>query len=53
VRLWPPRFPRFQVAYGPPIRLDDLSDLDTKSAAVVATERWKDAVTALLASLEG
>jgi 1-acyl-sn-glycerol-3-phosphate acyltransferase len=53
VRLWPPRIPRFQVAYGPPIRLDDLGDLDTKSAADVATERWKDAVTGLLASLDG
>ena len=52
VRLWPPRIPRFQVAYGPPIRLDDLRDLDSKSAADVATERWKDAVTGLLASLE-
>ncbi len=53
LRLWPPRIPRFQVAYGPPIRLDDLRDLDTKSAAVVATERWKDAVGELLASLDG
>ena len=53
VRLWPPRIPRFQVAYGPPIRVDDLRDLDTKSAADVATERWKDAVAGLLASLTG
>jgi 1-acyl-sn-glycerol-3-phosphate acyltransferase len=52
VRLWPPRFPRFQVAYGPPIRLDDLRDLDTKTDADVATERWRDAVSGLLASLQ-
>jgi 1-acyl-sn-glycerol-3-phosphate acyltransferase len=53
VRLWPPRIPRFQVAYGPPIPLDDLRDLDTKKAADVATERWKVAVEGLLAELDG
>jgi 1-acyl-sn-glycerol-3-phosphate acyltransferase len=53
VRLWPPRIPRFQVAYGPPIQVDDLSDLDTKKAADVATERWKVAVEGLLAQLTG
>jgi 1-acyl-sn-glycerol-3-phosphate acyltransferase len=53
VRVWPPRIPRFQVAYGPPIPLDDLRDLDTKKAAVVATERWKVAVEGLLGQLRG
>jgi 1-acyl-sn-glycerol-3-phosphate acyltransferase len=53
IRLWPPRIPRFEVAYGPPIPIDDLRDLDTKSAADVATERWKDAVTGLLATFDG
>jgi 1-acyl-sn-glycerol-3-phosphate acyltransferase len=53
VRLWPPRLPRFEVVYGPPIPLDDLRALDPKSAADRATERWQRAVEELRATLPG
>jgi 1-acyl-sn-glycerol-3-phosphate acyltransferase len=51
-RLWPPRFPQFRVAYGPPIELDDLRGWeDRRRASYEATERWKRAVEELQASL--
>ncbi len=50
-RLLPPRVPRFGVAFGPPIRVDDLGDLSHREAARVLTERWTEAVTALHAAL--
>jgi len=40
-----------QVAYGPPIRLDDLATLDTRRAAREATRRLMDAITVLEAFL--
>ena len=51
VRLWPPRIPRFRVAYGPPIPLDDLRGQDLRTAAEEATERWKAAVVNLRAEI--
>jgi 1-acyl-sn-glycerol-3-phosphate acyltransferase len=51
VRLWPPRIPRFRVAYGPPIRLDDLEGAGLRTAADEATERWKAAVAELRAKI--
>jgi 1-acyl-sn-glycerol-3-phosphate acyltransferase len=51
VRWWPPRFPRFEVAYGPPIALDDLRELDVRSAAAEATTRWEQAVAELQATI--
>jgi 1-acyl-sn-glycerol-3-phosphate acyltransferase len=50
-RLWPPRFPQFRVAYGPPLELSDLADVPLRTAANEATARWLRAVTALRASL--
>jgi 1-acyl-sn-glycerol-3-phosphate acyltransferase len=48
VRAWPPRFPRFRVAYGKPIPLDDLRQWDDmRRASFEATERWKRAVAEL------
>jgi 1-acyl-sn-glycerol-3-phosphate acyltransferase len=40
-----------RVAYGPPIRLDDLADLPETERARVATERLRDAILALERSL--
>jgi 1-acyl-sn-glycerol-3-phosphate acyltransferase len=51
VRLWPPRIPRFRVAYGPPLPVHDLEGMDHRSAAEEATERWKAAVAELRASI--
>jgi 1-acyl-sn-glycerol-3-phosphate acyltransferase len=51
-RLWPPRFPQFRVAYGPPLELSDLADLPLRTAAAEATVRWQRAVTELRSSLE-
>jgi 1-acyl-sn-glycerol-3-phosphate acyltransferase len=51
-RLLPPRFPQFRVAYGPPLDLSDLAGQPLKVAAIEATERWKQAVAELRASLE-
>lgn len=53
VRLLPPRLPRFEVAYGRPLRLDDLAGLDVREAARRATERWNVAVEELRAELAG
>jgi 1-acyl-sn-glycerol-3-phosphate acyltransferase len=50
-RLWPPRFPQFRVAYGPPLDLSDLEGIPLRAAATEATARWQRAVTALRASL--
>jgi len=36
-----------RVAYGPPIAMDDLSELPLAEAARVATERLRDAITTL------
>jgi hypothetical protein len=52
LRLLPPRLPRFAVAYGPPIRTDDLTGLSSREAARIATERWSAAVAELRADLE-
>jgi 1-acyl-sn-glycerol-3-phosphate acyltransferase len=52
LRLLPPRLPRFAVAYGPPIRTDDLTGLSSREAARIATERWAAAVAELRADLE-
>jgi 1-acyl-sn-glycerol-3-phosphate acyltransferase len=51
VRLWPPRIPRFRVAYGPPLDLEDLRGTDLRTAADEATERWKVAVAELRADI--
>jgi 1-acyl-sn-glycerol-3-phosphate acyltransferase len=48
VRAWPPRLPKFRVAYGAPIPLDDLRQWeDERRASFEATERWKRAVAEL------
>lgn len=48
VRAWPPRFPKFRVAYGAPIPLDDLREWDDeRRASFEATERWKRAIAEL------
>jgi 1-acyl-sn-glycerol-3-phosphate acyltransferase len=36
-----------RVAYGPPIQLDDLNDMDLRRASKVATERLMEAINAL------
>jgi 1-acyl-sn-glycerol-3-phosphate acyltransferase len=36
-----------RVAYGPPVALDDLKELDTRRAAKIATERLMDAIHSL------
>ena len=51
-RLFPPRFPQFRVAYGPPLELDDLKGMPVRAAAAEATARWLRAVTGLRRSLE-
>jgi 1-acyl-sn-glycerol-3-phosphate acyltransferase len=51
-RLFPPRLPRFAVAYGAPIRTDDLAGMSSREAARIATERWAAAVAELRADLE-
>jgi 1-acyl-sn-glycerol-3-phosphate acyltransferase len=40
-----------RVAYGPPLDLSDLDGLETKAAAVVATERLMEAIEGLKATL--
>ena len=45
------RLARLQVAYGPPVPLDDLAGLDPREAAEVATERLMAAIHALEASV--
>jgi 1-acyl-sn-glycerol-3-phosphate acyltransferase len=50
-RLVPPRIPRFGVAFGAPIRTDDLEGLSHREAARIATERWTAAVAELHAAL--
>jgi 1-acyl-sn-glycerol-3-phosphate acyltransferase len=52
VRLWPPRFPRFEARYGPPLRTDDLAELEDRYAARELTNRWQEAVTAMRADLD-
>jgi 1-acyl-sn-glycerol-3-phosphate acyltransferase len=52
-RLWPPRFPQFRVAYGPPLDLSDLQGVPLRTAAAEATARWQRAVADLRRSLEG
>jgi 1-acyl-sn-glycerol-3-phosphate acyltransferase len=52
VRWWPPRLPQFRVAFGAPIPMDDLREWDDmRRASYEATERWKQAVAELQASL--
>jgi 1-acyl-sn-glycerol-3-phosphate acyltransferase len=51
LRLFPPRLPRFAVAFGPPIDLSDLATLEPREAARVATARWSAAVAELHARL--
>jgi 1-acyl-sn-glycerol-3-phosphate acyltransferase len=51
-QLWPPRFPQFRVAYGPPLDLDDLKGVPLRIAAAEATARWQVAVADLRRSLE-
>ena len=51
-RLWPPRFPQFRVAYGPPLDLADLKGMPLRTAAAEATARWQHAVAGLRRSLE-
>ena len=45
------RLGAWRVAYGAPIATDDLSDKPLGEAARLATERLRDAITALEASL--
>jgi 1-acyl-sn-glycerol-3-phosphate acyltransferase len=45
------RLGRMGVAYGEPIMLDDLCDLEPKEAAEAATERLMDALAELMRSL--
>ena len=45
------RFNAMQVAYSPPIRVDDLATLDSRRAAREATRRLMDAIAALERSL--
>jgi 1-acyl-sn-glycerol-3-phosphate acyltransferase len=47
------RLGRVTVAYGPPIRLDDLAALPRRRAADVATERLMEAIAALVAQIDG
>ncbi len=42
-----------RVAYGPPIETADLAELDPAEAAQVATDRLREAITALEASRAG
>jgi 1-acyl-sn-glycerol-3-phosphate acyltransferase len=37
----------FRVAYGPPVELDDLKELDIRSASKIATERLMEAIHSL------
>jgi 1-acyl-sn-glycerol-3-phosphate acyltransferase len=41
------RFGPLRVAYGPPIELDDLKDLDVRRASKIATERLMEAIHSL------
>jgi len=41
------RFGPLRVAYGPPIELDDLKDVDTRRASKIATDRLMEAIHAL------
>jgi 1-acyl-sn-glycerol-3-phosphate acyltransferase len=52
VRLFPPRLPRFEAAFGPAIDVSDLGDLELRWAARRLSERWQQAVAELRASLE-
>jgi 1-acyl-sn-glycerol-3-phosphate acyltransferase len=36
-----------RVAYGPPVELDDLKDIELREAAKIATERLMDAIHSL------
>ena len=45
------RFGPVRVAYGPPVALDDLQDLDRRAAATIATERLMSAIRELEDSL--
>ena len=45
------RLAQLKVAYGPPVRTDDLRDLDPADAARVATDRLMEAIRALEESL--
>jgi hypothetical protein len=36
-----------RVAYGPPVELDDLEELDVRSASKIATERLMEAIHSL------
>ena len=52
-RFWPPHFPKVRVAYGAPVKLDDLRGTDDlRRASYTATKRWSEASSALLAGLE-
>jgi 1-acyl-sn-glycerol-3-phosphate acyltransferase len=45
------RFGRIQVAFGPPVELDDLQGLELREASRLATERLMDAIRELKRSL--
>ena len=45
------RLARLRVAYGPPVELDDLRELDQREAARIGTERLMDAIGELEQSL--
>jgi 1-acyl-sn-glycerol-3-phosphate acyltransferase len=47
VRLFPPHLPRFDCVFGPPLRTDDLAELENRVAARHLTERWAEAVADL------
>lgn len=46
-------FEPVRVAYGPPVKVDDLADLPRKKAAEIATERLMTAIYDLVAELRG
>ena len=47
------RLGRWEIAFGAPVRLDDLADLDAGRAARVATERLWDEIVRLERELRG
>jgi 1-acyl-sn-glycerol-3-phosphate acyltransferase len=53
VRAWPPRIPRFQARYGPPLDTRDVDTADQRRAARHLTDRWSVAVTQLQAQIPG
>jgi 1-acyl-sn-glycerol-3-phosphate acyltransferase len=45
------RFGPLRVAYGPPVETSDLAEIDRAEAAQIATDRLREAITALEGSL--